>query len=213
MVSQKNLMCDFCTWTHNEYCACVCVCVKVKVVARFCCLETQQHRGNALSINLHSNLCLLGRQLRHHKSDEGGSHMQMRPFEASRADETLKKKGFCLVRPPGWLQMYTAGRLEGGGTLAWWWRKKNKNKGGAITCNSKVLNVSTSILWMKIWAFNWYFCINTWLICLSTPLIGPQLVGTKPIDQTNQLPQRGKEAGANIYFLMLSVVLLQKRKL
>lgn len=40
----------------------------------------------------------------------------MRPLEAFLADETLKK-GFCLARRSGWLQMYSARRVEGGRTV------------------------------------------------------------------------------------------------
>lgn len=91
--------------------------------------------------------------------------MQMRPLEALRADDTLKK-GLLFGSTPRLVADVLSGtsvRRQNNSSLMLE-KKAKKNLKVEPTCNSKVqrkvLNVSTGILWMIIGGLYWYFCIK-----------------------------------------------------
>lgn len=102
----------------------------------------------------------------------------------------LWKKGFCLVRPTGLMQIYSARRVEGGSCLITCrWRHN-------LQYQSKVLNVSPGILWINILEFG--ILNGNSALTLGWSAWQPLRLDLSEMvcDQTNQLPQRGKGAGA-----------------
>lgn len=106
------------------------------------------------------------------------------------------KGGFCLVRPPGSLQMHS-GWAEGARTAVWRWRK-DTNTFERIwrwrhhwTFGCKVQRINRCFVDENLGSSFRYFCIKPRLICLATPLSGPQPVGTWPNQSASSEEERG----------------------